>query len=255
MSEIKRIAVMGSSISLLVRPAGDGVPYPRVLEGLLNRTGDASWLVENLSGVAATADDAPALCPRVVAMQPDVIVLHYGHVEAIRRPHSRAAWEWTHLHVPGRTAFGERIREAGRWYAAAQRRLGVSEQWTPAARFERLIDGTLAYLSRETSARFIVMEPNPWNHTIERYGPGSRGEIERYAAILQDASARYGATWLSLEEIARCDAFGRRIDALIPDGTHFSGAGHSAVALALHTKIARPAMPMRARRRDLVAVA
>jgi GDSL-like lipase/acylhydrolase family protein len=230
---IRRVAVLGSSISMIVRPAG-GLSYPRALERILNEQHDDVWLVDNLSKIAATIDDLPGHLPRLVADRPEVIVIHYGHVEPIRRPHSRAEWHRTYGVVVGSSSLDERVRRARRRFAMGRRRLGILEQWTPLGRFERLLRDCLVYLRKETSAGLVVVEANPAGPKIEAWGPGSTLAVERCNDMMRSVAQAEGATWLALAPI-----LGDPVADAIPDGTHFTEQAHSAVAEALAREIHR----------------
>lgn len=237
---VRRVCVLGSSISMLVRPDGSGDPYPRVLERILNCAGDDLWLIENQSEIAATVDSISThLATRIVAAQPDVTILHYGHVEAIRRPHSKRMWLWTHLYVPGMTPRARKVRIIGRWYAAARRRLGLTQQWVPLSRFHHALSEGIEYLQRNTSKTIILIEANPWNESIEAYGPGTNGQIEKYNAAMREIATSHGIELLELSELSAADPFHRPVQDFIPDGTHFSGEGHRLLAQVLADRISR----------------
>jgi lysophospholipase L1-like esterase len=226
-SDIRRVAVLGSSISMVVRPP-EGVAYPHVLQRLLNeRRPDDLWLVSNLSRVAATVDDAPLYLQQLVAERPEAIVLHYGHVEAVLRPQTRAAWHRTYGIIIGESRRGAAVR-AVRKYAGARRRLGLRKQWTPPDRFQRMFNDSLRYLRKETGAALIVLEANPGDQKIETWGPGSLAEIARYNDMMRDVAAEQGAAWMPLDSFLPGP-----IEEFIPDGTHFTPEAHVALASAL----------------------
>ncbi len=230
---VRRITVLGCSISLIVRPVGEGHPYPVRLERLLNEHDSDLWLVRNLSAVAATVDDIPGYLASLVGEQPEIIIFHYGHVEAIRRPHSRPMWRWVHLYTPGRSRFSRRVRQLGRFHAALRRRMGWLEQWTPLDRFHRTLDESIRYLREETTANIIIVEANPWNVGIESYGPGSRGEIQRYNESLRRIADAYMVDFIPLSSLSEADVERRSPAAFIPDGTHFNATGHVLLAKVL----------------------
>lgn len=250
MRSVRRVVVLGSSISCLVRPSGQGLPYPAVLENLLNQDDSELWLVENLSEVAGTAEQMLPKLAHLVNIQPDVIILHYGHVEAIRRPHSRRMWLWTHLYRPGANPVSRQIRIYwGLLYASARRQLGWTRQWVRLPRFKRILNECLGYLRRETSAELFLIQANPWNGSIETYGPGSYGEIEKYNDAMRECAKRYSADFVSIQELTGEEPFRCTLDQLIPDGTHFSAEAHSLLAELLLHRI----MAVSRRRSDGVA--
>ncbi len=229
----RRVYVLGSSISMVVRPQGGGETYPRVLEEILNASDKSPWLVENRSRIAGTIDDVPGLLQEILCARPEIVVLHHGFTEALLRPHSRRIWFWTYLRAPGRHPYSNALRTLGRWYSGARRRVGWMGQWVPPARFERRLAETVAYIRSETQARVIVIEANPWNELVERFNPGSRAHLDRYNAILRQAASREGAEMLGLDVLTQRDPGHRPARDWIPDGTHFNAQGHRLLAGAL----------------------
>ena len=231
--QIRRVAVLGSSISMLVRPKGIGLPYPRALERLLNQDAIDLWVVENLSRIAATIEDVAVYLPRLVADQPDVIVFHYGHVEAVQRPQTRSAWYRLHDVGPGAPPRRRHLAIVRAKYAGLRRRLRLRQQWTPLKRFQRVFRETLEYLAAETRATCIVIEANPGDEKVENWGPGSLAAIQRYNQAMCEIAAAGGAIWIPFDRAIRPEA----IAYFIPDGTHFTAEGHLALASVLAKEI------------------
>jgi hypothetical protein len=236
---VRRVVVLSSSIGLVVRPPGAGVTYPRLLERALNEApGTELWLVENLSEVAAIVDDLGGLVRRVTALQPDVIVLQYGRVEALRRPHSRAFWLRTYLRRPDLSAREQLVRTfVNRPYSALRHHLHLRRQWSPLPRFERILDRGLTFLGEETQAALFVLEATPVTPRVEQYGPGSIAALAGYNEVLHRLAARHGAELVTLADLHRRDPELVDLDRLTPDGTHFSAQAHVAVAGELCARI------------------
>ena len=213
---------------MVVRPP-EGVAYPRALERLLNeRDEEHLWLLDNRSVIAATVDDAAAYLPELVAERPEAVIVHYGHVEAIYRPQSRAAWHRTYGVIIGEPKWGPTVRTARRKVQGARRRLGLRKQWTPPERFRQTFNDVLRYLRKETGALLIVIEANPGDKKIEAWGPGSLAQIARYNETMRAVAAEQGALWLSLDSFLPGP-----VETFVPDGTHFTPEGHAALASAL----------------------
>ena len=127
----------------------------------------------------------------------------------------------------------------GRWYAAARRRLGLTQHWVPLPRFRRVLSESIEYLQRNTSTAIILIEANPWNESIEAYGPGTKGQIEEYNATMREIAACHSIDFVELSELSVADPFHRPVQDFIPDGTHFSGEGHELLARVLAESISR----------------
>jgi hypothetical protein len=207
---------------MVVRPKGQGESYPRVLEARLNELSESLWIVDNLSRIAAMIDDTGAYMHRLVADRPDFVVLHFGHVEAIPRPLSRATWYRLHEVKPGSSAWRDRANLAQVRYAGVRRSLGLRRQWTSIERFRRGVAQVLTYLSDETRAQFLVVEANPGDARIEAWGPGSLAAIRAYNDVMRETSATFGAVWVPLSSFVR-DPVGE----YIADGTHLTPRGHA----------------------------
>src|SRR5947207_1641161 len=137
MPEIRRVAVLGSSITMIVRPHGEGTPFPRALERLLNEDADAVWLVESRSGIGAIVTDARRELAALVANPPDAIVIEYGHVEGVRRRQPRWVWQGAFMYRPGSPRWTAPLKWLGRRYADLRRRLGWWTTWLRLERFRR----------------------------------------------------------------------------------------------------------------------
>jgi lysophospholipase L1-like esterase len=225
---VRRLAVLGSSISMIVRPPRSGDPYPQLLERrLAEATGDV-WLVDNMSRVAAIIGDARAYVPRLVASQPDVIVIHYGHVEAVYRPQSRASWLRVHEVKPGSGAVAATINQLRTQFALVKRRLRIRRQWTSLPTFRRAADQLLDYLGKETRATFVLVEANPGDARVERWGPGTQAQIAAYNAVMREVADAHGAVWIPLAQFVR-----EPVERFIADGTHLTSEGHTALAVAI----------------------
>lgn len=222
-AHIRRVAVLGSSISMLVRPAGAGQPYPRILEQILNSRRDEIWLVQNLSDIAATVADVAVVARQLVAERPDYVVLQFGHVEAVLRPASRRAWQRAFLRSPGLSHQAQRRRRVWAWYSEARRRIGLRQQWIDAGTFERLLNGLVAYLQEEAGSSVILVEAPPGDDRLERYGKGSLAEISRFNKLIDAVARDRDAVLVRMEELTA----GTELANIVTDGTHLSAAGHT----------------------------
>jgi lysophospholipase L1-like esterase len=234
---VRRLAVLGSSIGVVARP--QGTPYPSLLERLLNERSDGElWMIDNLCEIAGIADDLDRLLAAPIALRPDVVVLHYGHVEALRRPHSRRMWRWAKVARADLYPRRRRVRKiVFRRYSSLRRRLGLCSQWTPLPRFERVLDRALAQLRKDTAARLILIEATPPTPRIERYAPGAAQELERYNGVLRRLAAAHGAELVTTEDVRQRDPELRDPEVMTPDGSHYSPRTHAAVAVELAERI------------------
>jgi len=231
--QIRRVTVLGSSVSMLVRTSGEGKAFPRLLEELLNERSEQLWIVENLSRIAGVVSDANEYLSHLVANPPDVIILHYGHVEAVPRRQPRSVWLRTYLYKPGESKRRRQLNVVGHKYSGARRRVGYWVQWLPPDEFRRRMSELIGYLQRETGARILVLEANPGDERLESLAPGVRAAMVRYNGILTTLAVELGVELVELSEVAG----GRPVVELTPDGTHFDAKAHGAVAEALARRI------------------
>jgi len=218
---------------MLVRAPGTGKAFPRLLEELLNERSNEFWMVESLSRIAGMVSDADQYLSHLVANPPDVILLHYGHVEAVPRRQPRSVWLRSHLYKPGESERRRRLNVVGRKYSGARRRLGYWVQWLPQDDFRRRMSELIEYLQKETGARILVLEANPGDERLESIAPDVRAAVASYNEILRAVTAEHGVELVELSEASG----GRPVVELTPDGTHFDAAAHLAVAAALARRI------------------
>jgi lysophospholipase L1-like esterase len=218
---------------MLVRPEGEGNAFPRLLEGLLNERSEKLWVVESLSRIAGMVSDADLYLSHVVANPPDVILLHYGHVEAVPRRQPRSVWLRAHLYRPGESERRRRLNVVARKYSGARRRLGYWVQWMPRDEFKRRLSELTEYLQKETGARILVLEANPGDSRLESLAPGACAALAGYNETLRAVAAERGVELVELSEAS----LGRPVVELTPDGTHFDAKAHRAIAEALARRI------------------
>ncbi|MBV9495539.1 MAG: SGNH/GDSL hydrolase family protein [Acidobacteria bacterium] len=225
------VAILGSSVALLVRPPrtsrAQGA-YPRLLQDALA----PEWRVENLSRPTLDiADVFGMLRSDILPLDPDVVVLHVGVNECCPRFLPRRVWRWAKESPRGRSSRPGPLRQVVIQVEKLLRgtlaqRWAVS--WFTAKEFEAVTGRFLDELCKETRARVIVAGTAVRTLRIERMLPSFRPLASRFDGILARLSRQSGAEFLDVGRIVDSDP-----DHLQPDGIHFSADGHREIALAL----------------------
>jgi hypothetical protein len=218
---------------MLVRPRVEGGrACPALLEGRLNACSSHRWLVDNRSRIAGTIQDAAASATRIVADQPDVVILHHGYNESLLRPHSQRIWSFEHLYGPPRPIAAVVGSSIARRWSSIGSRLSLAQHWVPPCRFEAVLNWVVEYLQAESGAKIILVGVTPWSPLLQRYAPGSQSAPATYDAILRAVAETNHVEYVPFE----CFTVAARVSTaaeIVPGGTHFSVRGHEAVAQVL----------------------
>jgi lysophospholipase L1-like esterase len=259
-----RVCILGNSVAFRIRPPRDPArPDERTYAEWLMQDGHEVLVAAGagilLTEAFATVDD------RVVSWFPDVVILNFGVVELAHRQTPRWLNNRTIVNYYLNDVFARpyefdtpasRSRLAvWRGLNATARRLnsllGFKWQWLPHARFLIVLEHTIQVILKETAARVIVLGVAPSSDRVERILGGSvdafRVANEEMAALATRYADR--VKFLSAEEYLG----GGSPDLLVPDGVHFSAAGHRAAACAIRSAIGDVAPRARAARADVAS--
>lgn len=231
------LAVVGSSVSLLVRPPRDGHaagPYAT----LLRETLGIGWRVENLSRTSFDIQDAvETFRTRIVPLDPDVIILHLGINEASTRFLSRRLWRFANGGPDDRERAPGLARRsvllADRIFRRPWTRAFRSGWFSP-ERFDVLLGQLLLQIEKETHAHVIVVGIGKPTERVERTLAGTSARAAAVDEILAAAAGRSDRiTFIPTAWVAE------DLDALQPDGIHLSAQGHARLADQLLVEIGR----------------
>jgi GDSL-like Lipase/Acylhydrolase family len=237
-----KILVVGNSVGFKIRP-----PRFRPEDGtyaeLLERAGHS---VVNVSMAGAfLSEQFSLLDDDVLTEHPDVVILHHGVIEVFFR---RTIRSWNNAGITNQ--YRNRVLRQGystgaprlavRAINALTRRLaaafGWRWQWQSPDVFLRVVEATAALILKETGARLVIVGITPPSASAEAELPGLGGEFARVNERLRDCAAALGdrAGFLDVEALLSAESHAE----MVPDGIHFSAAGHRRVADALLQHVA-----------------
>jgi lysophospholipase L1-like esterase len=227
-----RVAIIGNSVALYVRPrTPSGRAYGHRLRELLAARTHGSVEVELHAENSLTAADLVRdYEDRIIALAADVTVLHVGIVEATPRILPQ---RWRQAFIRGQTPL-QRV-----WVRAesAVRRplvglLGGVTAMGP-EHFRRALARAIG-AGQDGQGRVVCLGIPLPTARVEAEVPGATEQVRRFDAVVREVCRKTGAAYLDVESIMT--ALGR--DRGMPDGIHFSEAGHDAVAAELARVIA-----------------
>lgn len=225
------------------REAPSLLPYPRVVEEQLRRRGhDVHTQVHALSAVRATSI-LSRWEEEATSTAPDVVVLHYGHMETIHALIPR----WVERHArAGRERPGpvrERyrahlVRPVWKLLAQLQRRvdLALPRPWAEriarrrAERVVALLEQYVARLGRLTSPLVVVMGMTSPGRLWLDWFPGIAVRMPAMEAALQAMVERADSPRLVFLDVwDEAQAWDERGEDPRPDGGHYTAAFHRRV--------------------------
>ncbi len=222
------ICILGNSVSLVLRPPRSGASertYAEILRDELPAT------VINWSQRAAmVADGVRAVEDVVITRAPQAVVIQYGIVECTYRDMPRWLYQFVKLRLRGDENRLEKlpVQLAARTLMPLSRRWAVLRgrwRWMEPAVFGHDITQLVALIRKETAALPIVLNiPTP-SERVERLAPGTTASALEYNRTLAQVAAQTKAALIDTAALIDPDPTG-----LLPDGIHFSAAGHRLVA-------------------------
>lgn len=219
------LAVVGSSVSLLVRPPRDSreaAPYPTLLRKHLG----GAHRVENLSRPSLDIGDAlERFRSEVLPLDPDIVVLHLGINECSSRFLPRRLWRWSRGATDAQIANGGARRVVRAMDIALRHPVThfAGRAWFTEAEFEGGIRKLLNLIAKETRSGVVIVGIGLVGSRVDRILAGTSARARIFDKTLAELARESGAKFL----LPPGDA------ALRPDGIHFSAAGHRWVADSL----------------------
>lgn len=233
-----KICILGNSVGLRMRPPRANrteVTYAEALE----RSGHC---VRNFSRAGVMLNEVfRGLEEEAIAFFPDAVILHFGIVEisrrrTFRRPNNQAIHNYYMnriLDLPYRFHTPVQVARRFAWRAvnSATRRLaglcGISWPWLPIDRFLEVLGATVQVLLKETGASVVVIGITPCSDRIEKHLRGTREDVNAANDRLQALCRHHGPRVAFLDPRLFIDD--GNVELLVPDGIHFSAAGHRMV--------------------------
>lgn len=247
-----RVVVAGNSCAQMVAPTRERpMPgtYGEQLAPLLAERGCAA-VVEHACRWFGLIDELRGRYEEAVRNRfPDVVVLHYGIIEAqpavlpVGLARHATAWNRSGAALP--RAYRQHVapslwRALRAWQRAASARSGLLTWRRTPARFSAELRQLVRLVRADTGALVLVVDIDPPGARLEHWLPGYRRRWQIYQETLRATSAELGrehpGTVRLVEASADAAALGE--EAVLPDGMHRSALGHRLLAERLVREIA-----------------
>lgn len=247
-----RVLVKGASTvnwtSFMGGPRSD-FAYPRATEAALVAAGHPAEIRDTSLAAEAPKSALKVWQREVLNWSPDVIILHYGHMEAIHlflpRALQRHAQSLQNRPGPIRDAYRNRILRPA-WKALARIQQRIDRRLPATALFghrSRRAAGDVEQLIRRVqtvgSPLVLVMELTQPGANYANWFPGIGERLEAMNSAMRDvvrrsdrAQVRFFSTSSVLATVSGVP------EELNPDGAHYSPAAHRAIGAALAKEIA-----------------
>ncbi len=223
------IAVVGSSVSLYVRPPRKTSDEKTYAEHLREGLGADYW-VTNLSRVSYDIEDAvDRFAVDLLPLSPATIIVHLGVNESASRLLPRRVWRGIYGGPMGGSAKLGLTRRGLALVDSAGRRVFTrvhSRAWFTEHEFEQKLMEFLGLIAKELYARVILVGVAAPSDRVEQQLRGSRLRAEHFNDILQQAAVSKGAHYISVADLPAGGG-------MTPDGIHFSAEGHRLLAQRL----------------------
>lgn len=214
---MKTLTVLGNSVSIRLRPKDE---EGKIYSDILNLQPDLS--VTNLGKGASMIVDQD-----FSGIQSDLALLNYGIVEASTRPISRKLYKT--LYLSEETPFWFKPISFCLKYLESKFRsqlvnLRGNKSWLSPEEFKLQLENALHVLKRN-KVRVILIGINKPSNRIEKQLPQTIDNVLIYNSILEQVATDFKVDFVKTFEEYTPD--------LMPDGIHFSTAGHQKLAKEL----------------------
>ncbi|MDQ1403526.1 MAG: hypothetical protein QOG03_1842 [Actinomycetota bacterium] len=239
--------MVGPSVGYFVRPPRTQLSegnYAEVLEDLLNGGGTPATVTNSAGWFLLVHEAYQQIEDLVLRHSPDVVITNFGMGECQPKliPTTTLRWLYTwrpKSHLPSRALRRLLLKRVNKAYTAWSPKLISALPWTPyrlsPKRFEHELERLVGVVRKERKALVLMVNASPAGPKLEAILPGTDGRAQEFNAITDRVADRAG------DDVEVIDA--RTIvqeagpERAVPDGIHFSAAGHRLIAEALHRRI------------------
>ncbi len=220
-----RIIVFGSSVCLTIRP-----PRTTRAEGtytdLLRRACQAQDPTAEVLNLARrsniiTLESELEFTNSLTRFNPDVVILHYGIVEASPRALPYRSWMWWHRPQVCSKFKGYIAGRLNLLWPHLIRLFGL-KGWVNSAQFAYHLKRLCAHARKECQARIFLINIGPPNELFCQRLPGIERIIPEYNRTIARVAAEEGAevidVWSLIQQYS--------IEKMQPDGAHLTSFGH-----------------------------
>jgi len=241
-----KVAFVGDSMGLRVRPKGDGNPYPYVVETSLRQKYGAVQVLNKHVGGSLLREHI-VKNDEVIGFYPDYVVLSFN-VEKYPRLLPRGFHYW--LFIFSRVTFTngnlklnaltKAFRKFCKKIAPPLTKLFHLSSWCTPDAYELLLENYIQRLHTETKAKCILLVSEHVTKQAEQQLPRAMQMAKTYRNIMEKVATKTNALTIDLDQILQKESKGdipSMERELLPDGYHLNGRLHQLVAKEICEKI------------------
>lgn len=242
-----RVVVVGPSVGYFIRPTRTQLAegnYAELLEASLNASGIPARVINSAGWFLLVHEAFSQIEDLVLRHSPDVVVTNFGMGECQPKVIPTALLRWLYTWRPASNAVAMAFRRLflkriNRLYVDLSPRIIAALPRTPyrvrPSRFEYELSRFVRVIRKERKALVLLVNASPAGPKLEQTLPGTDQRAQEFNAITDAVAESQGDDVEVID--ARSIVLEAGCDVAIPDGIHFSQAGHRLIAAALHRHI------------------
>lgn len=231
-----KVSVIGNSVGLRVRPPQpypDNMNYSQLLQPMLEDQLGTRVDAENLCVGRSTIRDLLEMGDTIYHSFPNIFIINAGITDCSTR--EIPLW-FSNIIYSSRTSFFRNVAAAiHKFIIIPQRRRFVvlrgKRSWISPRQFRHFYSKLIRDLVKNTNGFLILMKINDCTDRVETQLPGTRANITRFNAIIEDLRD------LAPDRIKLINVDDLNPETDLPDGIHYSREGHDKIAIILRDAV------------------
>lgn len=230
-----KISILGNSASLIMRPPrqkNDEKTYVEILEK------EMKYNVCHAGKRGAIISDAyNYLEDEVIRFYPDVVIIHFGIVEAVPRLRNRFIYMHSNRNEYKNSIFLSKYKlniyeqffdyglvAVSKVFEAIRKIIGKYIYWLSPEDYSYVLEEYILEIKKELGAKIILIGLGKAGEVIEKKCPGTDANILKYNEVMKKQSKKFPNVYFL--DLYNDDKF----IGCIPDGSHFNNKGHRMIA-------------------------
>ena len=224
---IKKITIIGNSLTLRVRPVEKSNKFNKVYGSILESELNLSerWIVTNMGLGRWVSSDFFYEKDLYLRTFPNYYILNIGSVDAANREipywfakiileRNNSPFYYIFIRFYLHILSKKRIR---RFLTKIRQK-----PWVNSKKFELNILNIIKLIKKETNAKIIIIGINKGNQRIEDALPGTLKNYQIYNEILKEICINKKVAFINTRDLSSNEFF--------PDGIHYNSKGHSEIS-------------------------
>ena len=230
-----KIGILGNSVSMIMRPPRENKSdktYAEIMEGEYHH----QIIHAGKRGVMIN-DAYSYLEDEIIRHSPDLIVIHFGIVEAATRIRDRYIYKHSEREDYKNSIFLSKyprnfidkmidwgLISVGKCLEIMRRIFNKRISWLSEQHFEYVLDAYISQIKKELCCPIIILGVANPGELMEKKCPGTMERVRNINAIFEKrADPENGIYYI---DVYSCEEMAGNV----PDGSHFSAAGHKIIA-------------------------